>query len=195
MIRTLLAWLYPKPVKAKWDITYMKVDPRFKNTEFVVEADDFAIQTLWTKFSTQYNWEQDCKGLMETVGYLNNHPVCVNFRWAKINEHLILFYNPTSQIVDHHMVDEWLKKYCNPGRHTDANNFHQVISYVRDCKAQELLTEAKTHADEGNPDDAAHLLAQCWRDYPYSHDKEIETLNNVIKGMKGHPGAKLPKRN
>lgn len=60
--------------------------------------------------------------------------------------------------------------------------------------AKQLLQEAQSHADAGNPDDAAQLLEQCWREYPYNCDKELEALNKTIKGMKGHPGAKLTKR-
>lgn len=187
----------------------MKVDPRFKDTEFVIEADDFARQTLWERFSTEalyktelntIRWEQDGMGWMPTIGHVNNMPVCVAFAWAKLNGVLVVFYNPCSRIVDHEMVDDYMKKYCNPqydhGRraHCDANNFHHVISYIRDTEAKNLLAEARTHVDEGNPDDAAHLLARIWRDYPYRYDDDCEKLNKEIKGMKQHPGAKLPAR-
>jgi hypothetical protein len=181
----------------------MKLDPRFKNTEYAVEADSYTRQSLWEQWSTQamfkrpncnnINWEQDCMGCLLQIGQLDNRPVNIEFYWAKLNGHSILFYNACSQLVDHAMTKTWLKKYCNTPK-CDANNFHHVISYIHDCQAQQLLKEATAHAEAGNPDDAAHLLAQCWRNYPYSQDKEIETLNKVIKGMKNHPGANLPKR-
>lgn len=187
----------------------MKVDPRFKDTEFVIEADDFARHTLWAQYSTEalektklntIRWEEDSKGWIDTVGHVNNMPVCVTFVWGKLNGHLVVFYHACSRMVDHAMVEDYLKKYCNPeydhGRraHCDANNFHHVIGYIRDCEAKQLLQEAAAHADEGNPDDAAQLLEKCWRDYPYGHDEQCEKINKIIKGMKKHPGALLPKR-
>lgn len=171
----------------------MKVDPRFKDTEYVVEADSFATQALWEKFSTQsmyktpqntYHWEQDCRGFMETIGHVNKMPVCVTFFWYKINGHLILFYNATSQVVDHRMVEDWLDKYCNPKHNgsqarCDANNFAHVLGYIRDCDAHELLKRAK---DSDNTSDKEHLLQRCWTEYPWAYDKEvIKEAENVRK--------------
>jgi len=184
----------------------MKVDPRFKDTEFVVEADDYARQSLWERYSTQalhptelntIRWEQDCMGTCSTIGQIADCPVVVTFFWAKLNGHLICFYHPTSAVVDHRMVNNYLEKYCNPswdnGRraHADASNFHHVLDYIRTEAAQQLINEAQAHADEENPDDAAHLIAQCWTKYPYKKDKECQEVNKLIKGMNGHPGAKL----
>lgn len=185
----------------------MKIDPRFKDTEFVVEADSFAHQTLWEQWSTEalftrphcnnIQWEQDSMGFMDTIGQLADMPVCVSFFWAKLNGHLILFYNATSAVVDHRMIESWLKKYCNPqwdnGRraHCDASNFHHVVSYVRESAAQCLINNARAHADEGNPDDAAQLLEQYWKQYAPLLLEKAQAVNKVIKGMKGHPGAKL----
>jgi len=185
----------------------MKIDPRFKDTEFVVEADSYAMQSLWERHSTQamfpnpkfntIRWEQDSMGLSYTIGKLDNRPIAVSFFWSKLNSHLILFYHPTSQIVDHLMVEDWLKKYCNPQwdgnrrAHADASNFHHVLDYIKNCEAKQLLDEATAHAEAGNPDDAAHLLTQLWTQYPYRYKKEGKKVADSIKGMKGHPGINL----
>lgn len=125
----------------------MKIDPRFKDTEFVVEADSFAHQTLWEQWSTEalfhrphcnnIKWEQDSMGLLYQVGTLDNCPVNVGFVWAKLNGHLILFYDACSQIVDHLMVESWLKKYCNT-QNCNASNFHHVINYIQQHKIDNL---------------------------------------------------------
>jgi hypothetical protein len=122
----------------------MKIDPRFKDTEFVVEADSFARLALWERFSTEalhktelntINWQQDSMGTCYQVGSLDNRPVNIDFVWAKLNNHLILFYHACSQVVDHKMVENWIEKYCNPQHnerrsHCDANNFAHAISYI-----------------------------------------------------------------
>ena len=165
----------------------MKVDPRFKDTEYVVEADDFAMQCLWEKFSTQsmfrtplntYRWEQDCRGWMDTVDWLNKMPVVICVYWYKINGHLIAFYHPTSQVVDWNMLREYMEKYCKPKHngsvsHCNATNFGQVLSYIRDCEAKELLDKAKKEEDKNRK---AYLLELCWTEYPWAYDQEIIKL-------------------
>jgi hypothetical protein len=173
----------------------MKIDPRFKDTEFVVEADSYARQTIWEQWSTQamfkrpncnnINWEQDSMGCVLQIGTLDNRPVNIEFYWAKLIGHLVLFYHPCSQVVDHAMIETWIKKYCNPqwdnGRraHCDASNFHHVISYIRETAAKRLINDARTHADEGNPDDAAMR-------------KIMHPLNNPIQITVDKPIACVP---
>ena|SRR5581483_3409967 len=177
----------------------MKVDPRFKDTEYVVEADSYAMQSLWERWSTEalhkhkdfnfINWRQDSMGSCVHIGDLDKRPVVVTFFWAKLNGHLVVFWEATSEVVDYKMVEEWLGKYCNPQHNDrrsrcDANNFHHVIEYINDCHAEELLDLADAHAEEGNPDDCAKYLSILKRTYPYKFEKEIKALEKEIKGMK-----------
>lgn len=140
----------------------MKLDPRFKDTEYTVEADMFAKHTLWQNFSTealecqriklntaqlcqelQYRvkWIDDNMGYSMQIGEVNKRPVCVTFFWTKIDNRLVMFYHATSEIVDHKMVNDWLKKYCNPqdkgcSNNCDANNFHNCLIYIRNANNQ-----------------------------------------------------------
>lgn len=162
----------------------MKVDPRMKDTEYVVEADSFAMQALWAQFSTQsmyktpmntYRWEQDSMGYCVQIGEFGDMPVCITFFWYKINGHLIAFVDAHSQVVDHRMVDDYLKKYCNPMHngsraHADANNFAHVLGYIRDSEAQRLLDWAKKAKDKAL---ASDYLQSCWTHYPWACDKEV----------------------
>lgn len=186
----------------------MKVDPRMKDTEYVVEANSFAMQALWSQFCTQsmfrtpqniYHWEQDCMGYTVQIGELADMPVCMSFFWYKINGHLIAFVDAHSQVVDHRMVDAYLKKYCNPHHngsraHTDASNFHQVLSYIRDQDAYALLNKAKEAAGK----DKEHYLEACWTRYPWACDKEIieeaakvrKTFPDYLKKLRPSNGAR-----
>lgn len=116
----------------------VKLDPRFSMTEYAVEADSFSYQALWEKFSTEtihktpmsvVRWEEDSLGHMTTIGWFNKRPININFRWATLNGHSILFYDACSQLVDYKMVEDWLDKYTK-FRRCDANNFHNVLNLI-----------------------------------------------------------------
>lgn len=49
-------------------------------------------------------------------------PVCVSVTWNLLDGHLIAFYDPTSQVVDHRMVEKYIRDNCP--RRVDAMNFH-----------------------------------------------------------------------
>jgi hypothetical protein len=127
----------------------VKLDPRFSKTEFAVEGDSFVYHALWGKYSTEtlyktpmsvVRWEEDCMGTVTQIGYLDTigevggrmrgRPININFRWAKLNGHSIMFYDPCSQLVDYKMVEDWLDKYTK-FRRCDANNFHNVLELIK----------------------------------------------------------------
>ncbi len=129
---------------------------QLKETEFVVEADTFAQHTLWEKWSAQslikhiwkdgsdshfntIKWEQLSPGYIETIGYIKKRPISIEIYWAKLNGHLIMFYNCCSLLADYKMVEDWLDKNCNPTydngarkARVDANNFGAVISWIKE---------------------------------------------------------------
>jgi len=116
-------------------------------TKFVVEATDNEMQSFWEKFSTEamhprpefnkYKWEQINPGYVETVGELAGFPVCISVFWFRINGVTVMFYDATSRVVDHQMIEEWLDKHCAPRwdkgtrlARCNSNNFHHVLNYV-----------------------------------------------------------------
>jgi hypothetical protein len=125
--------------------TKQKLDPRFADTFFVVEADTFAQHALWRQHakdapqnandqSQKVAWRSDSLGVLLTLGELDGRPVCVSFTWATLNGKRVLFYNATSEVVDHKLVGEWLQAHCNPKwdngqrrAHCDAQNFHHCL--------------------------------------------------------------------
>lgn len=121
---------------------------RIAGTKFVVEATSCEVQMLWERHSidamfarpetNRYKFEQLNPGFIETIGHLDNRQVNVEMFWHRINGVLVMYVNSVSQVVDHKMIEEWLKKKCSPRwcggsrlAHTDASNFHHVLDYVR----------------------------------------------------------------
>jgi hypothetical protein len=81
------------------------------------------------------DWKQVSSGFGLTLGKLDDRPICVCFSFAYINGHKICFYEATSQVVDHKLIEKWLKTHfqlTHDGytrwNHTNATNFHNCVS-------------------------------------------------------------------
>ncbi len=126
---------------------------RLAETKFIVDATSHEVQMLWERHSDESNmkmsynghemprfkWEQLNPGVSQNVGRFADMPVCISLFWYRIDGIMVMFCEPTSQVVDHRLIDEWLKNNCQPKwdagtrvAHCNAENFHHVIHYIQD---------------------------------------------------------------
>ena len=137
------------------------IDPRFAETQYVVEVDDGGSHRLWSSYShhgsddvrdeakswrdpnPRYEWIQESDGVLYQVGAFGPKkdvmPVTVSFFWYIIDGVRVLFYHPCSMVVHHDIVEQWLKLCCNPqwrGRraHCDEESFHHCLHMIDDHK-------------------------------------------------------------
>lgn len=108
------------------------MDKRFSQTHYVVEANSFEQLSLWEKYHKTHSWVEDNQGLLLTIGHFHNNPICISISWATVNNKLIMFFEPTSTIVNYNIIDKWLDENCNPMNgsrkaRTDAMNFHLAL--------------------------------------------------------------------
>ena len=115
---------------------------------FLVEADDFAQHHLWLDWSDEAAkrgwgpdghprvvWEQIMLGYGDTIGHVGDAPVCVTITFARLFGQVIVFYEATSQVVDHRMVADWLTTAFPASRgHTNATNFHICVQDIKDAR-------------------------------------------------------------
>jgi hypothetical protein len=104
-----------------------------KDVEYMVEATSNERFMLWEKWhyskeGRQISWESNNVGLMETVGYIDKRPVVMTLNTAVIGGKKILFYDGTSQLVDHALIDKWLVDNLPDVCKTDAGNFHCAVN-------------------------------------------------------------------
>lgn len=104
-----------------------------------VEANSFEKVCLWefNRISiSKREWKEENSGYLVTIGYIDGSPVAISLNTATIDRQKILFYYPTSVMVDYDMIREWLSvnlpdtaKGNYPGGYnsTDAQNFHNVF--------------------------------------------------------------------
>lgn len=128
-----------------------EIKQRLRDTKFVVEASSSEQQFLWEHYCKEamysipqrnkYDWKQLNPGWSETVGHISGRPIVVGINWAEVNGVLVMFWEGISQLVDYAMIDYWIRSVCSPTwdkgtrlAHTDAMNFHHVLSYIREGK-------------------------------------------------------------
>lgn len=107
---------------------------------YLVEADDFAQLRLWIENAVdgkrsgwdapfrRMSWAQETLGYGREIGRFGGMSVCVTVSFARIKGHVVAFYEATSLVVDHRMVEEWLKVEFPASRgKTNATNFHLCL--------------------------------------------------------------------
>lgn len=105
----------------------------------VVDASSYEYQALWEHHHQErgITWEQRADGLLETIGALADMPVCLRLNTAIVGGFKLLFITPTSQVVDHRLIDKWLADNLPRSawsdyapihvNRTDATNFNNVF--------------------------------------------------------------------
>lgn len=130
-----------------------KLDKRFEDTIYLVEADSFALHTLWTHHSKEYddgfkdkmgsfknqkqNWKQDCSGFTYEVGTFGKKPIMVTFFFYHIDDLRVGFYDCHSLVKHFGMVEDWIDKNIPTKENggillgkCDAQNFHQCLHEI-----------------------------------------------------------------
>ena len=125
----------------------LKIDPdsplyrAMQGTVFAVEANTFEQRILYGAYKDEVRWVGDNSGYLPTIGHIDDRPVCVSLFWVEIDGKRVLFYHPTSQAVDHKLIEEWLdanmplNEYNGRKTRCDADNFHMCVGAVREMNA------------------------------------------------------------
>jgi hypothetical protein len=148
-----------KPAKAKI-VMYEPTDDVKKFLEEcvgVVEATNFEKMCLWQKYHDKHGaeypkyWFDERGGPGAHVGTFGTYPVVIMLTKAKVDGHWVAFIEDTSQVVNHTMIEDWLRKaLTDKAKHgdklqyvnkQDAMNFHNVFPrkpYVPEIKKEEV---------------------------------------------------------
>lgn len=108
----------------------------FKDVKYLIEANHNETHTLWERFhdkpaypETIYvkDWKEISMGRIVTIGYLMDRPIAVELYFAILNGSKVAFYEGCSALVDHNMIEQWLRLHTQVGK-TNATNFHHCLS-------------------------------------------------------------------
>lgn len=118
------------------------IDEKMSKTVYVVEANSYESMKLWEEFHLEINWQQNQWGYMETVGTLDRRPVCIALLWHVLEGKTVLFFEPTSQVVDYKLIDAWFDRRLPGIPRTNAMNFHHVVHKIDPFYAPNTTTVA-----------------------------------------------------
>lgn len=111
-------------------------------TKFAVEATGFERHMLWRDHHQAVSWEGNPAGYGVQLGKVGDMPVMLSTTFQVIDGHVVLFYHPTSQLVDYRMIEAWLKenvpaKWDKGTRiaQTDAMNFPHCLHALAELNA------------------------------------------------------------
>ncbi len=127
---------------------------RLKHTLFIVEGSSYP---LWCDHSEDSlfppwdirkdyraypatKWEQVSNGWSVQVGSIGKRPIMVSVNWYYIDGQAVCFYEGTSQLVDHAMIDKWFETHFtgtwdNGTRRAsiDSGNFGWCLSAIEEA--------------------------------------------------------------
>ena len=127
------------------------IDDRLKATVCSVECTHFEQHCLWqqwVKDATPENriiWQEILDGWLPCVGAINvkneqgldvMRPIHISTTWAFINGAPVLFWHPTSIVVEYDIIENWLKDKMpqvyrdSQSCATGAQNFHIIIHRI-----------------------------------------------------------------
>ncbi len=91
---------------------------------------------VWETWHDKVDWASNNFGLLETVGTLDGRPICINLSTATIEGFKVLFYYPTSELVDWAMIENWVNLNLSGVEKSDASNAHNIIHHLQRMKKE-----------------------------------------------------------
>ena len=98
---------------------------------YFVEATSFEQHSLWKTYHEKIEYEQIYDFFGDAIGEFGGQPIFVTFSFVKINGKLICFYDATSNVVNHQMVESYIKEKYKGISLTDANNFGTALNFCK----------------------------------------------------------------
>ncbi len=135
------------------------MDDRLSQALLRIELNDFEQHTVWRDFSPQAQewrrkqdttqlttWESHSSGFRVQVGAMGKKPIWLSISFATLDGVLVMFYHPTSKVVDYDQIDAWLDEHLPQTKGKmghDAMNFcnfvHEVIEVAKTMPAHARL--------------------------------------------------------
>jgi hypothetical protein len=121
----------PKPTPKASD----QVIKFFEGAIGCVEANSFERMCIYrNNDKASDSWKDSGEGYGAPVGDVLGKPVYISLNSAVVNGHKVIFYYPTSVMVDHNLILDWMRgnmpetAFKNDRLNTvDAMNFHNVL--------------------------------------------------------------------
>lgn len=111
----------------------------FKDVAFLLEATNFEQFMLWEKWFDNVDhrekvglqsWKQGV-GKLVPLGEIGGLPIVISIIWDWLNDSKVIFWESTSQVVDHRMIDAYFAHFAPKIGKSNSSNFHLCLAAVR----------------------------------------------------------------
>lgn len=110
------------------------------------EATSYEKHMLWQEYAQEalklreggpdrrirYPWKEGLSGLGHGVGEIDDRPIVLSLLVDTVAGHRILFWYPTSPIVDYVQIEDWLDQTLPNAKSGDPMNFCNLLSGLPD---------------------------------------------------------------
>ena len=107
----------------------------YKDVDIALEANTYESVCLWQEINNRgIVWIDGSVGHSHKIGRLCDMPVVISVIVNKVADMKVAFIDPTSQVVDWRMIDEWIKENMPRAERADGINFtSKVINRISDA--------------------------------------------------------------
>lgn len=103
-------------------------DEWFKTVHAHVNATSFEQFCIWKEYKDRFDWISNPSGKLLTLGMVDKRPTCVSLNTAKVGGKVILFFEGTSMLCDHQLINDFIREKCpQVALFVDAQNFHNAV--------------------------------------------------------------------
>lgn len=91
-----------------------------------VEATNTERANLWKQYGADHRqvWTSDLGGYGVTVGTIADKPICLSILYAIIGGKKVVFWYPTSVVVDYDQIAAWFDYWFPSTQRIDAERFY-----------------------------------------------------------------------
>lgn len=100
---------------------------------YAVEATRAEQMWLWKDHHRDagWSWTDERSGYIARVGELDGRPVMISITRSMVQGQSVLFWHPTSVVVDHDMIEAWFRQHMPDMIKIDVDGFHASSAWVR----------------------------------------------------------------
>jgi len=104
------------------------------DVKFRCKVSSYSYHSLWKEYSNLVEWGERRSILGITMGTFHRLPVVVSISIVNVAHNKVVFWEPTSTLVDHRIIEAWFEEHwqpIKPRNHSDDNNFGNYIGTYR----------------------------------------------------------------
>lgn len=100
---------------------------------YAVEATRAEQMWLWKDHHRDagWSWTDERSGYIARVGELDDRPVMISIMKAVVQGQSVLFWHPTSVVVDHDMIEAWFRQHMPDTIKIDVDGFQALVQETR----------------------------------------------------------------